>query len=1076
MEMRRRPSLQVLGCSVLVAAHFTTAWAVGTDSSALRNAPYWLPTGIAVAGACLLGWRASVYVALSTLLYRIWLGRPLPGIILPAIGNGLEALAAWGLLRRVGFDPRFRRFRDALALIFTALVVPVVGASIAVISFLLANHSPELIRAEFWAWWRMNTLGILVIAPTVLSWASGGVPRPTRWALVEVVAGGLLLLLFSRLMLESTDTGVALLMSYLSVGVGLYAGVRFGPRGAALVSALLAVVAVGGTVASRGPFLLAAIGIRDLALQAFLLIVTVVPLLLATLVGERREAVAGRERSDLALRAFQEMLPDSTFRLNGQGVFLDAVVPPGGTLSVPLERIVGHTFEEVLPEHAVRFRTALQHALAGRPVEPMEYQVGIEGRRRVREARVVRIAQDEVLCLVRDITERKQAEDLLGWQARVLELIATGNPTPLVLERIVLGIESQVEGCRCSLLLLEGRRLHVVMAQSLPASYNAAIEGLEIGPAEGSCGTAAFHNRTVVVSDIATDPLWEKYRDLALPHGLRSCWSVPLRSAGGAVLGTFAVYHSDVRVPRPVELTLVERAASLAAIVVERERREDLLSSINRNVAEGLFRSTPERGLVYVNRAFATMFGYESPEEMLQAGSLELYADPGRREELKRLIARQGSFDQEEVQFRRKDGTFFTGLVSSAAVAGPYSQQQYYDGAVRDITDRKLLEEQLRQAQKMEAVGKLAGGVAHDFNNLLTAIAGYADALLASLPEGGVARQDAVEIARAAARAASLTRQLLAYSRQQILSPSVLHLREVVDHLTGMLRRLIGEDVRLTTRHLGEDAFVRVDRGQIEQVILNLALNARDAMPQGGTLTITTTVLTLDATGARTHGLSPGPHVCLEVQDSGTGMDEPTRSRAFDPFFTTKEPGKGTGLGLSTVYGIVQQSGGSVRLESTPGAGTMVRVYLPKVREQPEAETPVSAEAAAPVPGVTTLVVEDEQLVRDLVCRTLRRAGYTVLVASNGEEALAVSRATPGAIDLVVTDVVMPRMNGSELASRLAVERPGIRVLFVSGYANEILDVRGGLVPGTEYLQKPFTPSVLLDRVRELLTPARARV
>jgi two-component system cell cycle sensor histidine kinase/response regulator CckA len=258
-----------------------------------------------------------------------------------------------------------------------------------------------------------------------------------------------------------------------------------------------------------------------------------------------------------------------------------------------------------------------------------------------------------------------------------------------------------------------------------------------------------------------------------------------------------------------------------------------------------------------------------------------------------------------------------------------------------------------------------------------------------------VAYQDALEITRAASRAASLTRQLLAYSRQQILSPSVLDLQQVVDQLGGMLGRLIGEDIRLITQHAPGASFVRVDRGQIEQVILNLVLNARDAMPQGGCLTVATMPIELDDAFARAHvGMRAGPHVCLLVQDTGSGMDPATQSRAFDPFFTTKEPGKGTGLGLSTVYGIVKQSGGSVWLDSAPGAGTTVRVYLPGVQEQPAEEEVVPVVVADPVHGATVLVVEDEQLVRDLVCRTLRRAGYTVLVAEHGDEALAVSRAT----------------------------------------------------------------------------------
>jgi PAS domain S-box-containing protein len=816
---------------------------------------------------------------------------------------------------------------------------------------------------------------------------------------------------------------------------------------------------------------------RQLALQAFVLVLTVPPLMLGALIGERGEAVAGWRRSDLSLRAFQEVLPDFTFRVNAEGVYLDASVPPGHLLSMPREQVLGHRLEEVLPDHAPELRRMLATALEGGVPEPLEYAVTVAGRRRMREARFVRITPAEALCLVRDITDRKQTEELLAWQARVLELIATGHPTADVLEDILQGIETQIHGGLCSLLLLEGRRVHVALAPSLPATYNAAIEGMEVGPDAGSCGTAAYHNRTVVVSDIANDPLWARYREAALPHGLRACWSVPLRAAGGEVLGTFAVYYREPRSPLAAELTLVERAASLAAIAVERERREDLLASVNRNVAEGLYRSTPERGLVYVNRAFTTMFGYERPEEMMGHPSAMLYVDPGRREVLKRLISTRGSFANEEVLFRRRDGSQFTALVSSTAVSGLDGTLQYYDGAVWDITDRKQLEEQLRQAQKMEAVGKLAGGVAHDFNNLLTAISGYAEALLGSLPAGGMPHQDALEITRAASRAASLTRQLLAYSRQQILSPSVLDLQQVVEQLGGMLRRLIGEDIRLITRHTASDTFVRVDRGQIEQVILNLVLNARDAMPHGGTLTVVTTPLDLDEAFARAHiGMGRGPHVCLQVQDTGSGMDEPTRSRAFDPFFTTKEPGKGTGLGLSTVYGIVKQSGGSVWLDSVPGAGTTVRVYLPRVREHPDQERVIPVGPTATVHGATVLVVEDEQLVRDLVHRTLSRAGYTVLVAEHGEEALGVSRANLGPIDLLVTDVVMPRMNGNELASRLSLERPGIRVLFVSGYANDVLDLRGGLEAGTEYLQKPFTPSVLLDRVRELLTPARVRV
>jgi CheY-like chemotaxis protein len=292
-----------------------------------------------------------------------------------------------------------------------------------------------------------------------------------------------------------------------------------------------------------------------------------------------------------------------------------------------------------------------------------------------------------------------------------------------------------------------------------------------------------------------------------------------------------------------------------------------------------------------------------------------------------------------------------------------------------------------------------------------------------------------------------------------------------------MLRRLIGEDVRFTIVPAAGPLTARVDRGQFEQVVVNLAVNARDAMPGGGALTIAVEAATLDERFTRQHVESTaGPHICLTVQDTGIGMDEATRSRAFDPFFTTKEQGKGTGLGLSTVYGIVRQSGGSVWLDSEPGLGTTVRVYLPRVGERPpDLALPIPDETVS-VSGGTVLVVEDEPLVRDLVARTLRRGGFTVLLADNGEGGLQVADSCEGAIDLLLTDVIMPRMSGPELATRLLTQRPDLRVLLVSGYASESLDLRGALTAGAEFLQKPFTPSVLLARVRTLLAVERPHI
>ncbi len=1034
----------------------------------------WLPTGVAVAGLWVLGIEAWWVVALGTIAQRVLIGYPVEVIVPAALGSTAEAIVGVLVLRRFGVRPTFARLRDVVGLVAAAALAPM--ASI-LFSWIARSVPGPVQRMPFYSgwdgWWRMNALGLLLIVPLAGTWMDlGRASFRAKAAFEALLISGVLGALVWVVMTAVDPGPLGMVLLYLTLPVTMYAAVRFGPRGAATTAAVAVVLVAYGTTHGVGPFIQPQLAEPLDALQAFEVTLIVIPLVLGALLAERQDALIRGLRSDTLRDAFQQILPDITYVLSADGRYLDMFVPPGAIVPVPREELIGRTIEEIVPDSAPEMRSLMARALAGAPARPIEYTVN----GRVREARYVRLGEHEVLALVRDITDRKHAEGMLEWQARVLELVATGRQTSEVLDALARGMEVQLDGALCSVLLLEGTRFHLAAAPSLPAAYNMAIEGLAIGPAVGSCGTAAYRNERVIVEDIANDPLWASFRDLALSHGLRACWSMPIRSGSGDVLGTFAVYYRAPRAPSEAELAMAERASALAGIAIERERREDLLASINRNVNEGLFRSTPSRGLLYVNMAFARMFGYESPEAMLEVPSPLLYADPERREELKRVIAQRGNFDNEEVRFLRRDGSAFWALVSSTGVTGMDGQFQYYDGAVTDITERKRLEEQLRQAQKMEAVGKLAGGVAHDFNNLLTAISGYAEALTDYLPPNSQAHDDAEEISRAAQRAAALTRQLLAYSRQQILAPQVLELPLVVDQLGGMLRRVIGEDLRLVTQHVDGDCFVRVDRGQIEQVLLNLVVNARDAMPNGGTITISTSRAEIGATreGALLE-VAPGPYVCLTVADTGTGMDEATRRRAFDPFFTTKALGKGTGLGLSTVYGIVRQSEGSVHLESTPGSGTTVRVYLPWVHERP-GDLPADApeKPAAEASGVI-LVVEDEELVRDLVCRTLRRAGYTVLVADDGEEALRVSGAYPGPIDLMISDVIMPRMGGRELADRIVRLRPGLRILFVSGYANEASDTPGLVGAGAEYLQKPFTPSMLVDRIREMLITDRAR-
>jgi len=418
--------------------------------------------------------------------------------------------------------------------------------------------------------------------------------------------------------------------------------------------------------------------------------------------------------------------------------------------------------------------------------------------------------------------------------------------------------------------------------------------------------------------------------------------------------------------------------------------------------------------------------------------------------------------------FCAEDLIIATAFAAQAAVA--LENSRLYHETQRAYEELAQTQDQLAQAGKMEAIGHLAGGVAHDFNNLLMVIMGRTEMLMKDLGDADPRHSTAKVIEQTALRAADLTRQLLAFSRKQVLNPAVLDLNAVVSKMGEMLRRLIGEDIALVTGLGSSLGHVKADPGQIEQIIMNLAVNARDAMPEGGRLTLETANIELDVAYARKHvGARPGPHVMLALSDTGTGMDAQTQARIFEPFFTTKGPRKGTGLGLAMVYGIVKQSGGNIWVYSEPGQGTTFKIYLPRVGE------PVDAGhggvlLAAPAHGMETiLLVEDEDAVRDLARDILAGCGYTVLEARHGAEALGISAAHAGKIDLMLTDVVMPEMNGRELAERLAAQRPETKVLYMSGYTDHAVVHHGVLAPQTEFLQKPFTEAVLTRKLRELL-------
>jgi len=558
---------------------------------------------------------------------------------------------------------------------------------------------------------------------------------------------------------------------------------------------------------------------------------------------------------------------------------------------------------------------------------------------------------------------------------------------------------------------------------------------------------------------------------------------VPLR-IGDRPLGVLVAqtYTPGVRYGE-TEKQILQFVSTQVAMAIERKRAEEQLLASERKYRL-LFETSPEAMLVYdfetlrilaVNQAAVARYGYSEQEFLaLTIRDIRPAQDQARLEEELKARPDEGA-ERTGIRHRTKDGR----VLEVDLVARPieFAGRRARLVLAREVTAQRTLEEQLRQSQKMEAVGQLAGGIAHDFNNLLTAILGSTQLLLQATPPDDPRHEDAVEIKNAGVRAAELTRQLLAFSRRQVLAPKVLGLNAVVAYMQKMLRRLLGEDIELSVTLAPEAGSVNADPGQLEQVLLNLAVNARDAMPTGGRLNIETIrVTSASELAERRHRLPPGDYACLAVTDTGSGMDEATQAHLFEPFFTTKEVGRGTGLGLATVYGIVKQSGGYIWVYSEVGHGTTVKVYLPRV---PADEVAPSLSAPAPAPAAepsearggpeTVLLVEDAAPVRSLARRSLEARGYTVLDAADGATALDLAARHRGGIDVLVTDVVMPGMSGRELAERLAPERPRMKVLYTSGYTDDAMVRQGVLTAGVAFLQKPFVPETLARKVREVL-------
>jgi PAS domain S-box-containing protein len=758
---------------------------------------------------------------------------------------------------------------------------------------------------------------------------------------------------------------------------------------------------------------------------------------------ERKRAEELLRQSEILNRSLVEHLPHRIFVKDRNCTYLFCNSNYALDLGIGPKQIVGEDdFAFFPPALAEGYRADDREVMAAGKAKDIEERYELAGAERWIHTIKVPYRNEQgdtigVLGLFEDITERKLAEA----QRELLSALVEASPDFIAY--------ADPKTTQIQYINKHGRRM---------------------------CGIGEDEDiRKLKISDV--HPAWMNKRmaDVILPAAVRD----------GLWEGEGAFLHRNGR-EIPVLMTLLARKAANGEVdlfytvsrdITERKRADDALREseeryrdLVENAHDIIYSHDLEGNYTSMNKAGESITGYPTEETLTMNLSQMMSPEylPKAQEMLDRKLAGE-KVTAYEVELIAKDGRRVTVEANTKLVlldGVPVGVQ----GIARDVTERKQLEDQLRQSQKMEAIGQLAGGVAHDFNNLLTAINGYSGLALQRIDDNHPLRGYLEEIKKAGDRAANLTRQLLAFGRKQILQPLPINLNDVVTDMNKMLQRLIGEDIVLTAKLDPALGKIKADPGQVEQVLVNLVVNARDAMPQGGNLTIETTTIDLDQEYAGRHvGVVPGRYVMLAVSDTGTGMSEDTRDRIFDPFFTTKEKGKGTGLGLSTVYGIVKQSGGNIWVYSELGHGTTFKVYLPELTAALQKTEAVAVESPMPGGSETILLVEDEDVVRGLARKILEHAGYQVLEASRGEEAVRLCLERAGPIDLLLTDVVMPETSGKEVADRMTKLFPGLRVLFMSGYTDEAIVHHGVLDSNVEFIQKPFTPAALVRKVRAVL-------
>ncbi len=971
--------------------------------------------------------------------------------------------------------------------VFGALVAQAVGATLGVATICLGGKIGWGLFGSLWLKWLIsNVTSVLVVTPALLVW-----PPPARRPRLDqpllkqgtVYVATVLGLAAGILATSTFSHEYFFLLSFLFV---LYATLAWHQRGATASTFIVASVTVVSTAWGVGLSHMGTLVESVLFLEFFLVALALTAMTLSAVLAERLAADAALRQNETRLQTVLQTAIDGFWRLDLLGRFLE--VNPAYC------RMSGYTELELLGRNITMVEAAGLSPDAAVDIPRIVAQGGSrfetvhrrkDGRQFNLDLSVACQPQGQgLVAFMRDITDRKQAEQELhrlnrfyNLLARVNESIVSSQTREELFQQVCAAAVNQ-GGFKLAWLGIVNSPTPEVIPIAFGGSAAEYLQGLKFyaddrPEGRGPTGRCLRAGIPCICNDVDRDSNIQPWLEKLRVHGLKSLAALPLRS-GGQVVGAWMIYDGQVDCFRQKEMALLEEIAKDISFALDnlgvRQKARQLSLAVEQSSVSIMI--TDSKGTIeYVNPRFLRVTGYALDEVLgqnprfLKSGP----TTPDQARQYRKLWAAilAGREWNGEFRNKKKNGELYWESTAISPITDLHGRITHFLAVKEDTTKQKFLEDELRQAQKMEAFGRLSAGVAHDFNNLLTAIMGNLEMLQLGRPLEAEQQEAVLEIAKAGERAANLTRQLLLFSRRKAMQPKVLELKAVVESVVKMLRRLIGENITLQERHAAEDTWVLADLGMLEQILMNLSVNSRDAMPRGGRLTIETAAVTIEEATARRQ---TGQFIRLSVSDTGCGMTPEIMAHIFEPFYTTKEVGKGTGLGLATVFGIVEQHQGWIEVESQVDCGTTFHVYLPHHSVKGDTDFIPRPPAANPSGRETILVVEDEAAVRGLARNILKRHGYQVHEADSASAALEVWRQHQAEIALLFTDMVMPgELNGMELSQRLLKDKPGLKVVYTSGYTVEMVKANSELLQAQNFLQKPYLPEVLLRTIRAAL-------